>query len=633
MTQQTPLALQPPARMPRPRLTVLLVVLLAGLVAWINWGVRSAAAQQPRPTVKAPAPRPAQPVAPAASPTAPLKVLATVNAEQITREDLARDCLRHHGQEVLERLVNKQLIIQECARRKITVTSAEVQQEIERMSGRFGLPTDQWVKMLQQERGITANQYASDIVWPTLALRKLAGERLQVSEEEVRREYESLYGPAVKARLIVCADRKKAEWIRAQAVASPESFGNLAKQYSTDPSASVKGLIQPIHQHIGDPQIEQVAFNMKDGEISPVISVANQCAILKREELIPERRVPLGDQLRGSLEEVVRDRKMRDVANNVFASLQKNARVENILNDPARSAQLPGVAAVINGQQVSVRELAEACIDRHGKDVLQGAIHRKLLEQACKKANITITEADLDEEVARAAALSLPAKPDGSPDLKGWLKLVTEQQGISEEIYRRDAVWPSVALKKLVGGKADVSQEDIQKGFEANYGPRVRCRAIVLDNLRRAQQVWDMARKTPTEEAFSQLAEQYSIEPSSRALRGEVPPIQRHGGQPVLEKEAFELKAGELSSVIQIDSRYVILFCTGRTEPVQVDQAAVRDLICQDIHEKKLRLAMADYFEKLKDQATIDNYLEGTSHSPKSTVRAPQTRPAAPVVR
>jgi parvulin-like peptidyl-prolyl isomerase len=202
------------------------------------------------------------------------------------------------------------------------------------------------------------------------------------------------------------------------------------------------------------------------------------------------------------------------------------------------------------------------------------------------------------------------------------------------ETYRRDSVWPSVALKKLVGDKVEVTNEDVQKGYEANYGPRVRCRAIVMDNLRRAQQVWEMARKNPSEEYFADLAEQYSVEASSRALRGEVPPIQRHGGQPVLEKEAFELKPGELSSLIQVDSRYVILFCLGRTEPVQVDFAAVRDLIYQDVHEKKLRLAMADSFEKLQDQATIDNYLEGTSHTAKNTAaRSSQATPNAPVVR
>ncbi len=211
---------------------------------------------------------------------------------------------------------------------------------------------------------------------------------------------------------------------------------------------------------------------------------------------------------------------------------------------------------------------------------------------------------------------------------------MTEQQGISEEIYRRDAVWPSVALKKLVGPQVAITQDDLAKAFEANYGPRVRCRAIVIDNLRRAQQVWEMARGNPTEEYFGELAAQYSIEASSRALKGEVPPIQKHGGQPLLEKEAFTLQPGALSSIIQVGpDQFVILLCLGQTKPVEVDFASVRDLLKQDLEEKKIRLAMADHFDALRQNATIDDYLSGTSYSPRKapTGAAPTVaKPAAP---
>ena len=38
-------------------------------------------------------------------------IVATVNTQRITREDLARECLRHYGKEVLESMVNKHLIV------------------------------------------------------------------------------------------------------------------------------------------------------------------------------------------------------------------------------------------------------------------------------------------------------------------------------------------------------------------------------------------------------------------------------------------------------------------------------------------------------------------------------------------
>ena len=58
-----------------------------------------------------------------------------------------------------------------------------------------------------------------------------------------------------------------------------------------------------------------------------------------------------------------------------------------------------------------------------------------------------------------------------------------------------------------------------------------------------------MASANPTKEYFAQLAHQYSVEPASKNNYGEVPPIQRHGGRPELEAEAFSLQADKLSKV------------------------------------------------------------------------------------
>jgi hypothetical protein len=205
--------------------------------------------------------------------------------------------------------------------------------------------------------------------------------------------------------------------------------------------------------------------------------------------------------------------------------------------------------------------------------------------------------------------------PDGSPDVQTFLKTVVEKQGMTVEVYRHDAVWPTVALRKLTCPKVQVTDDDVRNGFEANYGPRARCRVIVLGQLRRAQQVWEMARKRLTADYFGDLAAQYSIEGSSRALRGETPPIARHCGQPVLEKEAFALKPGEMSGVIQLGDKFIILFCEGYTKPEVVELAKVRDLIVEDVRSKKQRLAMSDLFERLQETASIDNFLSGKSQS------------------
>ncbi len=547
-------------------------------------------------------------------------VVANVNGHAISRDELAMECRIHYGKEVLESMVNKYLILSECRQMGIAITPSEVEKEIEQMAQSFGLPVQQWMKLLAEERGIKPEQYANDIIWPTLALRKLAGERLQVTEKELTEAFEMEYGAAVKARLIVCTTAEKARNVQALAAANPAEFGNLAKQYSEDaPSASIKGLVPPIRKYGPCPEIEEAAFGLADGQVSGVIRSAGQYVILKRDGVIAARQITMA-QAAPRLEKIIRDRKMRQVATEIFQQLQKKARVQNVLNDPQLRQQVgDSVVALVNGSPIYLRQLDEECIVRHGTDVLQGLIGRRMLELACKQNQVTVSQQEIDAEIARAAAQTAKPLPDGSPDVKGWLAMVCKQHNVSIDTYRREAVWPCVALKKLAVGKIDVTDEDLKKGFEANYGPRVRCRAIVLNNFRRAQEAWDAARHTPTltAESFGELAAKYSIERSSRALEGQVPPIRRHGGQPLLEEEAFALKPGELSGIIQVDDKYVILFCEGYTKPIDVAFDSVKKDIAEDIRDKKERLAMSEYYDRLQGSTAIDNFLDpAASHSP-----------------
>src|SRR5690606_30652383 len=129
-------------------------------------------------------------------------------------------------------LVNKHLIAEHCQRHNITITNGEVDDEIARVAGRFNLGVEQWLQMLEKERGISPHHYARDIIWPTLALRKLAADKLTVSEKELREAYETEYGPAVQARLIAVHDLQLAKQLHAQLVARPEEFARLAREHS-----------------------------------------------------------------------------------------------------------------------------------------------------------------------------------------------------------------------------------------------------------------------------------------------------------------------------------------------------------------------------------------------------------------
>jgi parvulin-like peptidyl-prolyl isomerase len=564
-------------------------------------------------------------------------IVAVVNGQSIARQELAKQCLDRYGQAVLESLVNKHLILEACRQKNVRITHQDIEEEIDRIAARFNLPKDRWLQMLQQERNISAEQYRRDIIWPTLALKHLASDQLNVGDEELKREFESEYGPKVQVRMIATSDAAKAKELLTQAKADPEEFGILAKNHSEDPnSAAARGLIPPIRRHVGDATVEKVCFALQPGEISSVVSVAGQHLIFKCEKHLPAAHI--SPQYRQSahdrLKDRIVDRNLRLASAKIFQQLQTTARVENVLNDPDRRKQLPAIAATINDQQISIAQLAEECIARHGVDVLDAEINFMLLQQALKSKQRSVSGEEIDVEVARAAEAYGYMTNDQKPDVQSWLKEVTEREGMEVDVYVRDAVWPSVALKKLVEDQVEVTDQDRQKGFEANYGPRVEVLAIVLSNQRTAQEVWDLARSNLTPTFFGELAAQYSIEPVSRANMGEVPPIRRFSGQPQVEEEAFSLTQQDpLSAIVAVADKCIILYYLGRTEPVVTELDDVRDELNKDIHEKKLRLAMSQEFDRLKEVAQIDNFLAGRSQAGGKSQAAtssssPDVRPA-----
>ncbi len=557
------------------------------------------------------------------------QIVALVNGQRISRDDLAQDCLRHYGKEVLETMVHKELIVQECKKQNISVTPKEVDDEINRQAATFSLPTEQYLKALKQERGISAVQFAEDIVWPTLAMKKIAGNSIAVSKEELKNEFESIYGPSVNVLLIAAKTKEKAEKIHEMAVKDPDNFGTIAKDYSEDaPSAAAKGRVNPIRMHGSYDNLNKAAFSMADGEISPVMEAGGQFIFVKRESLTPGQNVKI-EEVASKLDESIRYRKLRTASDGIFKKLQGSAKLENIWNDPAKREKMPGVAATLNGEPIALRDLALECLDRYGAEVLESMVNRTLLEQDCKAKNITISEADMNSEIERAAMLAVKPKADGKPDVETWLKQITEEEKIPLDFYKRDVVWPSAALRKLAGGKVEVTDEDMRRGFESNFGERVQCRAIVCDSQRHAQEVFEKARKTNTSAFFGQLAQQYSVDPKSKAVGGEIPEIRRYSGMRKVEEEAFALKEGEISGIIQYSDKFVILRCEKIVPRQKVEFDAVKDEIQRDLFEKKIRLTMEDYFNDLIENAAVDNFLAGTSHSPKKAAAAPGSEPGS----
>ena len=540
------------------------------------------------------------------------KVVATVNGAPISLEELAAQIKLRFGTDILEDLVNKTLILEACIAQKISVSQKDIDDEIARTAGKFQLSTAMYLKLIQDERGIAPEQYASDIIWPMLALRGLSKGQIKVTPEEISNSYQSEFGPKVQVRMIACKDAQKLAQLQKEATSNPDSFKTLAKNHSEEPtSASVEGLLPPIRRFSGDVELETIAFGLQPNQVSQVFPAGDTNVILQCVRHVPPANPP-GPQMQEIQNRIkleLEDQKLRSMAETVYKSLRGNAEVTLVHGKPELAAQYPGVAAIVNRKAIPMQRYDEACVKRHGVQILEGEINRKLIEGALNNARLQVTQADIDNEINRAADYFGFVNKDGTPNVQEWMKSVLSDDNVTFELYVHDAIWPTVALKKLVAGKAEVTDADLQKGFESNYGPRAEVLAVVLSSQRTAQEVWELARNKPSEQFFGELAHQYSVEPSSKSNFGKVPPLRRHGGQPNLEKAAFDLKPGDISGIIEVNGQFVVLKSQGLTQPVVQDFNAVKGELYKDILEKKQRITMDKHLATLIADAQITNFL------------------------
>ncbi|MEC9091984.1 MAG: peptidylprolyl isomerase [Planctomycetota bacterium] len=566
-----------------------------------------------------------------------IDIVAVVGGVKISRQQLAQDCLVRFGEQVLENMVYKQLILNACQEQKIVITENDIHAEVARMAQRFRITPEAYVQTITEKLGTDTQKYYRDIVWPSLALRRLAASEIEIEPSEIKKRMDAKFGPRVQVRMIVLDDQQTATQIHAAVKNSPDDFGKIAKDHSADPAtASMRGMMRPISLNMFEPAVEKAVFRLKPGEISGIVEIKKQYLIFKCERHF--QAVQLTDQqinyYEKQTESELSEEKLTKVAESIVLDLQQRYQVINVYNQPDLRSTMPGVAATIGTKRIQIRDLSEECITRHGKAVLEGEINRRLLTAALRENSLEVTQSDLDREVSLAADTYGFLNEDGSADREKWLDFVTKQDNVSVELYVKDGVWPTAALKKLVQQKVLVSDEDLRKGFEANYGKRVEVLAIVLNSDRQAQQVWKMASQNQSKEFFGELANKYSVEPGSKENFGQVPPIARHGGRPQLEKQAFQLNPGELSGLINVGQQWIILKCLGFTEPLVVDPSDVREELHKDILEKKTQVAMNQQFNQIRSSAQIDNFIAGTSqsgvsakiangHSPVSRSRLP----------
>jgi parvulin-like peptidyl-prolyl isomerase len=298
-------------------------------------------------------------LAPARIAVAPGDPIAKVNDQIISRQQLADECLAREGKKVLELLINRTLIDQALRGKKLEITAAEIDQEIETVAKRFGIGREGWLRTLDKERGISPVQYARDIIYPALALRKLCSGRVQITSQHMKEAFEAQYGEKLRCRMILVDKQTSAMAIWEQLRQNPGGFEAIAKEQSMDSaSRSLGGLLgEPITRHAYPQTLSDAAFHQlvdgdlrdqdpshkpKDGDFTGPIQVGETVwIILRRESVVPAATgINFKDeQVRKQTYEMIYEVKLKEAMSDVFRELVKVSAIENMLTGNVKLAK------------------------------------------------------------------------------------------------------------------------------------------------------------------------------------------------------------------------------------------------------------------------------------------------------
>ena len=223
-------------------------------------------------------------------------------AEQVPPEQLA-DALKQARQTVIEKLIEKRLLVQQAEQMHISVSDEDVDRALAQILERNSTTMEQFKSELAR-MGVDEQQYRENLRDQLLGSKLINYEvrsKVIVPEEKIIDYYDQHYTEQVGAggyyilQIGVTLDkegmpadpveakeaaRKKAERILSLAMGG-QDFKQLARQYSDLPSAVDGGDIGAFREDEMAEYMRDAVTSLKPGEISPVVESPNGYMLFK----------------------------------------------------------------------------------------------------------------------------------------------------------------------------------------------------------------------------------------------------------------------------------------------------------------------------------------------------------------
>lgn len=281
------------------------------------------------------------------------KVAAIVNGDMIALSDVQRysaqeiarrgltgndpDSARARDQifeSTLNSMIMDILIRQEAARYGVSVSDAEVDNELRMIQQRAQMTPKQFEDQLiiQGSNLAQAKEEIRNSILRQRMVTVMVARKIIVTKEEVARYYEEHQSEfttqhSVDVSLILSAPGTDLRKVREEIVSGKISFADAARKYSSAPNAANGGDMGAIPWNDLNQEWRQTLANLVPGQVSNVMRAGEAQYLLQLNTTIDDATLTL-EEATPQIEEILRAPKLNERFEEYYSQLRKNAVVE-----------------------------------------------------------------------------------------------------------------------------------------------------------------------------------------------------------------------------------------------------------------------------------------------------------------